>query len=257
MKYLRTLVLMLLAAGTLTLAGEDIHKTVDASRNGRVEIDNLAGSVTITGWDRDEVEITGTLGKGTERLDVQEKGDRVIIEVVLPSGRNHRVEGTELNIRVPRGSEVEVSTVSASIDVSEVDGSLELSSISGAVRVEGGEPEEVEIDSISGRIRVDVRLDRGEFSTISGHIEARLDLTSRSRVDFDSVTGHIELTVPRGLNADFDISTFNGRIDCDFGPKPRKTSRYVPGAELNFSTGSGGARVSANSFSGRVTIEEE
>ncbi len=256
MKYLRTLVLMLLAAGTLTLAGEDIHKKVDASRNGKVEIDNLAGSVSVTGWDRDEVEITGTLGKGTERLDVQEKGDRVIIEVVLPSGRNNRIEGTELNIRVPRGSEVEVSTVSASIDVSDVDGPLELNSISGAVRVKG-EPEEVEVDNVSGRITVDARLDRGEFNTVSGHIEARLDLTSRSRVEFDTVSGHVELTVPRGLDADFDISTFSGRIACDFGPEPRKTSRYTPGHELNFSTGSGGARVSASSFSGRVTIEEE
>ncbi len=256
MKYLRTLVLMLMATGMLTLAGEDIHKKVDASRNGRVEIDNLAGSVSITGWDRDEVEITGILGKGTERLDVQQKGDRVIIEVVLPSGRNNRIEGTELNIRVPRGSELEVSTVSASIDVSDVDGPLELDTVSGAVRVEG-EPGEVEIGTVSGRITVEARLERGSFDTVSGNIEARLDLTSRSRVDFDSVTGHIELTVPRGLDADFEISTFSGRIDCDFGPKPRKTSRYVPGAELNFSTGSGGARVSASSFSGRVTIEED
>ncbi len=256
MKYLRTLILMLLAAGTLTLAGEDIHEKVNASPNGKVEIDNLAGSVRITGWDRDEVEITGTLGKGTERLDVQEKGDRVIIEVVLPGGRNNRIEGTDLEIRVPRGSEIEVSTVSASIDVSDVDGALELDTVSGAVGVQG-EPEEVEVGTVSGRITVDARLERGEFNTVSGHIEARLDLTSRSRVDFDSVTGHIELTVPRGLDADFEISTFNGRIDCDFGPEPRKTSRYVPGAELNFSTGSGGARVSASSFSGRVTIEEE
>ena len=256
MKYLRTLVLMLLAAGTLTLAGEDIRKKVDASHNGRVEIDNLVGSVTITGWDRDEVEITGTLGKGTERLDVQQKGDRVIIEVVLPSGRNNRIEGTDLEIRVPRGSEIEVSTVSASIDVSDVDGALELDTVSGAVRVEG-EPEEVEIGTVSGRITVDARLARGSFDTVSGNIEARLDLTSRSRVEFDSVTGHIELTVPRGLDADFDISTFSGRIDCDFGPEPQKRSRYIPGAELNFSTGSGGARVSASSFSGRVTIEEE
>ncbi len=256
MKYLRTLVLMLLAAGTLTLAGEDIHKKVDASHNGKVEIDNLAGSVRITGWDRAEVEITGTLGKGTERLDVRESGDRVIIEVVLPRGRNNRIEGTDLEIRVPRGSEIEVSTVSASIDVSDVDGALELDTVSGAVRLEG-KPEEVEIGTVSGRITVEARLERGSFDTVSGNIEARLDLTSRSRVDFDSVTGHIELTVPRGPDADFEISTFSGRIDCDFGPKPRKTSRYGPGAELNFSTGSGGARVSASSFSGRVTIEEE
>jgi len=256
MKYLRTLVLMLLAVGTLTLAGESIHETVEASRNGKVEIDNLAGSVRVTGWDRNEVEITGTLGKGTERLDVQQRGDRVIIEVILPSGRNIRVEGTELEIRVPRGSELEVSTISASIEVSDVDGSLELGSVSGGVRVEGA-PEDVEIGNVSGRITVNARLDRGEFSTVSGIIEAVLDLTSSSRVEFNSVSGSIELTVPRGLGADFDVSTFSGHIDCDFGPAPRKTSRYTPGQELNFSTGSGGARVSVNSFSGRVIIEED
>jgi DUF4097 and DUF4098 domain-containing protein YvlB len=255
MKYLR-IVLILLAAGTLTLAGEDIQRKVDASRNGQVEIDNLSGSVRVTGWDRDEVEVTGTLGKGIERLDVERKGDRVIIEVVLPSGRNNRVEGTDLDIRVPRGSEVEVNTVSASIDVSDVNGSLDLNSVSGAVDVEG-EPGDVEINNVSGRITVNARLDRGDFNTVSGRIEAQLDLTSRSRVDFNSVSGSIDLTVPRGLDADFDVSTFSGRIDCDFGPEPRKTSRFTPGRELEFSTGSGGARVSANSFSGRVTIEED
>jgi DUF4097 and DUF4098 domain-containing protein YvlB len=146
--------------------------------------------------------------------------------------------------------------VSADIDVSDVDGALELDSVSGAVRVQG-ESEDVEASTVSGRITVEARLERGSFDTVSGNIEARLDLTSRSRVDFDTVTGHIELTVPRGLDADFDISTFSGRIDCDFGPKPHRTSRYVPGSELNFSTGSGGARVSASSFSGRVTLEED
>jgi DUF4097 and DUF4098 domain-containing protein YvlB len=255
MKYLR-IVLVLLAAATLTLAGEDIRQKVDASPNGKVEIDNLSGSVEVTGWDRDEVEITGTLGQGTERLDVERKGDRITIEVVLPSGRNNRIEGTDLEIRVPRGSELEVSTVSASIDISDVDGSMELNSVSGSVHLEG-KPEDVEISNVSGRITVEARLDRGEFDTVSGHIEARLDLDSNSRVEFGSVTGSIDLTVPKGLNADFEISTFSGQIDCDFGPNPRKTSRYTPGRELNFSTGKGGARVSANSFSGRVTIEED
>ena len=51
-----------------------------------VEISNTAGSVVVTGWDRNEVEITGELGEGTERLDFT-KGDKVTrIKVVLPSG---------------------------------------------------------------------------------------------------------------------------------------------------------------------------
>ncbi len=256
MKYMRTILVMLVVTSAALAAGERIDERIDAAPDGKVEIANIAGSVVIIGWNRDEVEITGTLGKGTERLDIDTHGDTIEIEVIFPKGRNHNIGDTDLTIHVPRGSDLDVSTISAGIDVSEVEGSLELSSISGAIRVKG-EPEEMEIDNISGLISIDAPIRRGEFTTVSGTIEATLDVSRRGRCEFDSLSGNIRLRVPANLDADFEITTFSGTIRSDFGARPRRTSRYTPGKELEFSTGRGGARISVNSFSGRVTIEED
>lgn len=56
------------------------------------------------------------------------------------------------------------------------------------------------------------------------------------------------------MNADFQIETFSGSINNDIGPAARRTDKYSPGKELRFTNGSGGARVSIESFSGSVKI---
>ena len=77
-----------------------------------------------------------------------------------------------------------------------------------------------------------------------------------SRYSFESVTGSITLRVPVGAAADYEIETFSGDIRNDFGPQARKTSEYLPAKSLSFSTGSGGARIQAESFSGVVRLQE-
>ena len=87
--------------------GFDAHRF---SADGRVLISNLSGSVMVTGWDREEISVEGTLGRGTERLDFEVSGDRARIKVIIPR-RARNVEGSDLEIKVPRGSRVEVETV--------------------------------------------------------------------------------------------------------------------------------------------------
>ena len=57
-----------------------VDETVRASAGGDVSIDNLAGSVTVKGWDRDEVRVQGT------RADVA--------EVAVESDRTDRFAGS-------------------------------------------------------------------------------------------------------------------------------------------------------------------
>ena len=73
-----------------------------------------AGSVTVTGWDRNEVEITGELGDGTERLDFTKATRLTRIKVVLPE-RSYNVDDTDLIIKVPVGSVLSINTVSADV----------------------------------------------------------------------------------------------------------------------------------------------
>ena len=100
-------------------------------------------------------------------------------------------------------------------------------------------------------------LDSGDFSTVSGSIEYAGSLAKRGDFDFETHSGSVTLILPKDVSAEFDIETFSGKIVNDFGQEAERTSKYAPGYELNFTTGSGSARVSASSFSGRVEIRKQ
>ena len=60
------------------------ERRVDADAEGMVEIGNTAGSVSIKGWDRKEVEVKGTIGDGVKELVVERTGNTVLVDVKLP-----------------------------------------------------------------------------------------------------------------------------------------------------------------------------
>jgi len=64
----------MLACGQAALAGSPISERAPADATGHVEISNTAGSVEVSGWARNEVEVTGTLGDGVERLEFSRAG---------------------------------------------------------------------------------------------------------------------------------------------------------------------------------------
>ena len=64
-------------------ASTEINKRAPADPAGEVQISNTAGSVIVTGWNRNEVEVTGELGEGTENLEFVTSGKLTRIKVVL------------------------------------------------------------------------------------------------------------------------------------------------------------------------------
>ena len=109
--------------------------TVAANPQGAVEIDNVAGSIDVQGWDKSEVAVTGTIGKDVERVDVTGDGNRTSIRVVLPKGMHWSMNDGEahLVIHVPTNSSVSTSLVSSDLKVSAVHGALELRTVSGNI----------------------------------------------------------------------------------------------------------------------------
>lgn len=272
-------------------AGTPIDRRAPADPLGQVEISNVAGTVTVTGWDRSEVEVTGELGKGAERLEFTSGGKLTRVKVVLPN-RSWGVEDTTLIVKVPAKSAISVNTVSADIDVHAVSGAQRLQSVSANVATESA-AEDVEVKTVSGDVRVagngqkgmltlttvsgDARVTRvaGEVngSTVSGNFSLGLGEVTRSRVrltsgdlalaaflpadgrlDVESISGDVRIDLAPPLGAEFDVSSFSGDIRNCFGPKPQRTDEYAPGKDLRFSEGSGSARVRVKTLSGDVAI---
>lgn len=282
---------MLAALPGLAMAGSPINERTNADPAGTVEVSNVAGSVTVTGWDRNEVEVTGELGEGTERLEFTKAEKLTRIKVVLPN-RSNDADDTDLVIRVPAGSTLSVNTVSADVIVRGVTGAQRLQAVSGDVRTEAS-GEDLECRTVSGDVLIggsgkkglvsittvsgDARASRvaGEIdgNTVSGSFNLEAGETTRSRLrstsgdlgytgklapdarfDVESISGDVRLDFAGPVAGQFDLSTFNGEIRSCFGPKPVRTNEYAPGQESRFQQGNGTARVRVKTLNGDIGV---
>jgi len=289
MKRLLSTILISLLAGTAFAV--DVDRTVDAARDGHVEVSNISGAIEVEGWNQSKVEVTGTIGRDVKELIVERDGDEVSIKVKLPKGSSSASDA-DLLIKVPAGSSINVGTVSADIDVAGVNGEQSLHTVSGNVTTESsgesvsaesvsgdvevsGDSSESEIeattvsgdvtltgvagevvgDSVSGDVNVDGgSFDRAELDTVNGEINFKGELLDDGRLNIETVNGGIDVEFVGELSARIKIETFNGGIRNCFGPKAERTSKYAPGWELEFRQGDGDGRVEISTMNGRVTI---
>jgi len=281
----------LLAASPAVRAGTPINERAAADPAGSVEVSNVAGTVRVIGWDRNEVEVTGELGVGAEKLEFAVADKVTRIKVILPR-KTSNVEDTDLVVRVPAASRLSVNTVSADIEVQGLLGAQRLQSVSAEISTAAA-GEDVECKSVSGDVTVNGSFKKGlltittvsgdatalrvagevNANTVSGDITLGLGETNRSRVrstsgdltmaallaadgklDAESISGDVRLELVGAVDAEFDLSSFNGEIRNCFGPKAVSTSEYAPGKELRFREGQGTALVRIKTMNGDISV---
>lgn len=289
-----TRMIVLAMAGMLsvtTVYAEDVEKTIDASSHGNVSISNIAGSIEVVGWSKNQVEVIADLGRGVDELIVERNGNEVIIKVKVPR-RNARSISSELTIHVPENSSLEVAGVSADIEISNVFGELRLHTVSGdmtsdvfgsdvQIKTVSGDIElqgdnqdmRTEVDSVSGDVEAtalagsmeaesvsgDVEIVNGSFervqaSTVNGDIVFQAELRNGGKLQIETINGEVDVNFKGTVSARFDIETFNGDIRNCFGPEAVRASRYTPGVELNFTEGDGDSRVVIETLNGDITL---
>jgi DUF4097 and DUF4098 domain-containing protein YvlB len=281
----------LTCSGELGAAAETIQRTVPADARGAVEIVNTAGEVRVQGWDRNEVQVSGELGGGVDRLDLRSGDRRTSINVVPPPGER-KADAAELVVKVPRNSALSISTVSADQIVTDLRGAQRLQAVSGNITTEqwledveartisgdveirghGGRgetivntvsgeialveaPEQLSLETVTGDMKVSAeKLDRARIRTTNGDLRLTATLTAAARLDTESINGDLQFLLREPVNAQFDVETFNGDIVNCFGPKPMRTREFAPGNALRFTQGEGDARVRVKALNGRVEI---
>ncbi|MGB5719290.1 MAG: DUF4097 family beta strand repeat-containing protein [Woeseiaceae bacterium] len=283
-----------IAAGLLLampVLAEDVEKTLDAAPDGHVDISNIAGEVTVRGWSRNEVEVTGTLGKNVEELIFERDGDKVTIKVKVPKRMGRGID-SDLHISVPERSSIDVGAVSADIDVTDVRGEQRLHTVSGDVNTESS-GSDVSAESVSGDVEVngdksdaetnastvsgdvtlfrvagsvsgesvsgDVVIDEGSFSrvelsTVNGELVFQAELRKDGKLSAETVNGDVDVELAGDVSARIDISTFNGRIRNCFGPEAQRSSKYAPGWSLDFTEGDGDGRIDISTMNGGVSL---
>lgn len=288
-KIMLTALALLLVAGS-ALADQTFDEKRQVDHDADVVIENLAGTITVVGWDKNEVQVKGRLDKKAKELEIKGGGDELFIKVRYPRRVKGNIKGTNMEIRVPEGCSLTLEGVSSDVDVSKFHGDIAINTVSGEIRIEG-ETREIEVASVSGQVWIDSKtssisasivsgdieilgdtkaleielvsgqadvkvreLDQFSFNAVSGELDLTAEPTKNASWDLDCHSGELKLYLPGSLDADFDIELFSGDVHNDFGPKAERTSKYGPGKELRFTAGNGSASIDISTFSADVKL---
>lgn len=288
---MRTLPLLcaaLLLVPAMALADTRVDERHNVAAGGRIELSNVAGKVTVRGWHRNDVQLTGTLSDGLQ-LRQEKSANRVRWEIEYPRRGNNG--GATLTLNVPRSVELLLSTVSADQDISGVDvrrlqadtvsgnlaaagrsgdsvlntvsgnvtarlqtPRLDVNTVSGRIEAGGGVSGEIGAQTVSGRVGVDAgRIQRLVVETVSGGIDlSATALAPGGRINVESVSASVSLRLPRTVSAQLSVNSFSGSINSDAGKVERP--RYGPGSSLDARLGSGDGDIRVQSHSGSVQV---
>ena len=273
--------------GSRQTAQERIDTTFAFTRDGVLDLTTFSGDVIVTGWNRQEARLRGLTERGTRwrfsssRITIEAEGYRgrssdAGYEITVPEGARVilRSMNGSLTVRGVKGAvdlstnngdvevtdavgTVEMVTLSGDATGSRIRGSVDATSLNGTVALTDVQGASIAAESTSGSVElVNIVSPDIEATTVSGEVDFSGPLDPKGRYAFASHSGTVTLTIPSSTSARFSIETFNGEVDSDFPYTLQPNRERRNGQRLEFNVGAGEARVTAESFSGGVTIRK-
>lgn len=168
-------------------AQKKFSKSYPASKNVRLQLTNRSGTVTVEGWNKDEVQITAYMEAPAANINPQSLSGTIYINLVKDNQGRNDVGNVNFNIKVPYTSAVDIETRMGNLSVSNIRGTL----VSANISSEG----DITLTNISaGTVSA---------ANVIGDIFFDGVLHSNGNYRFNSTRGNINLRIP--INASFRL----------------------------------------------------
>ena len=255
---------------------------------GSVSVSCPGGAVIITGADKNEIRVRARTDNGAIRFS--SNGSRATLEptsgrgcsdghfeMTVPVGTkvvatswsgSVSVKGVHGDIEAhsqsgdvqirDAGARLDIEALSGDVVVTGVKGETRISTVSGGIELTGARGD-MEIESVSGDVDLrDVAVKQVRAHTTSGDVSFVGQIIDGGRYEFNTHSGEVVLSLPGEIGAQLSVSTFNGGIESDF-PITLIAGEHGIGSSqakrLNFTVGRVTARISAETFSGDITLK--
>ncbi len=212
----------------------DFHYNYPMHAGGRLEVETFNGSVDISGWDQNTVDISGTKYGPTQeaadalKVDIGNSPDSISVRVLRPGERQNHL-GARLVIKVPRGAILDrIVASNGSIRTADGAGPARLHTSNGSIRVQDlrgplnaeTSNSSVELSNVQGDVTI--RTSNGHIT--SEEVRGSLDVhTSNSSVNLkvveaakpvrvESSNGSIDLSLPPNFSDNIRAHTSNSSI---------------------------------------------
>jgi Putative adhesin len=200
---------------------EDFHQTHALKAGGRITLETFNGSVEISGWDQDTVDISGTKYAATAELrdalkiEITPSADSIYIRTVRPSTRGNM--GARYVIKAPRRVDLErIVSSNGAIRVNDILGMMRLKTSNGALRAV----------NLKGSLDAVTSNGSAELQNVEGTTSIK---TSNGRVRAEAIRGGLE------------VETSNGGISA-------QVSKIEAGKSVRLYTSNGGVDLTMDVF---------
>lgn len=168
-------------------AQKRFSKSYPAGKNVRLELMNRSGTITVEGWDRDEVSISAYLEAPAAVISPRSLSGTIYINLVKDNQGRDEVGSVNFTVRVPYTSSVDIETLMGNLIVSNVRGGLVRAQITseGDVTLTNIAAASVHAQNGIGDIFFDGELQSGgnyRFISLRGNINLRIPFTSSFRL---------------------------------------------------------------------------
>ncbi|HEY0460205.1 MAG TPA: DUF4097 family beta strand repeat-containing protein [Pyrinomonadaceae bacterium] len=219
-------------------AQKRFQKTYSATKNVRLQLTNRTGTVTVEGWDKDQIQISAYLEAPTANIEPQSLSGTILINVVKDNQGRNEVGNVNFLVRVPRGSSVDIETRMGNLNVSNVEGTL--------VRAHISSEGDITLTNISAS--------NVSAENVIGDIFFDGDVQTNGNYRFISTRGNINLRIP--FSAGFKlVATAPSTRNISLGAFSGGNMKFVgDGRRVIGETGDGSATLTVTNQRGSISF---
>lgn len=253
---------------------EEIRQTLKFSSptgSKQVEVDNVNGSITVTGYDGQDVQLVANKTiQARSQEKIQEAQERVRLEIIEEGNaiklyvdgpfryrdgsvnyRGDRYYGysvyIDFELKVPREAGVYLKTIN--------DGDIKVENIAG----------DYEVENINGGITMIDVSGAGRVYALNDDVKILFVKNPAGDSYFGSLNGEVEVSFRPELSADLRFKTFNGEVFTDFPvtylanatpSRERRKGKFVYKQDRSFKVrvGNGGPELEFDAFNGDIRV---
>jgi len=187
-----------IGAANLAVAQQKISRHYPAGKNVRLELKNIAGTITVETWARDEIRVTATMDNRKVNFNPRQTDNGIVIDIAADNRGKTDVGDMNFKIELPARSSVDLETRSGQITVSNIQGELVRAHIwtSGDITLSGVSAARVFATNTTGDIFFDGEFSSGgtyEFKSGKGNITLRLPANCGFRLVATAPTKEIKM----------------------------------------------------------------
>jgi hypothetical protein len=235
------LVATLLFSGALSVstvnAQQKLSKRYPVSKNVRIELKNISGTITVESWSRDEVKLTALLDSPKANLSPRQTSEALIVDV-MADNRGRDVGDVNFKLQVPVNSSVVLETMRGQITVNSIRGDL----VSAHVSSEG----DIELIGIGART-VYARNNIGDIF-FDGEI------SRGGTYHFQSSKGEITIRIPADSAFNLEAAASSNRKIALGQFWNNGIKSFGEGRKVVGDVGDGRSRMSVINFQGSITF---